>query len=173
MKRIILPEGKLTRDCANEIDQILLAYGNDETKLIEILLSIQEVVELHYIPKMVAFYVAEKLNIKITQIYDVISFYAGLCSTPRAQFPIQICDSAPCRVNDSDILYETLRDILGIDVGEVTYDHRFTLEKVPCFGACDVSPAVRVNGKVYGHLSTREKVVNMISELMKGVDSNG
>ena len=58
-----------------------------------------------------------------------------------------------------------LRAILGIDLGEVTYDGRFTIEKVPCFGACDCAPAVRVNGVVYGDLTTRERVLAMLREL--------
>ena len=108
---------------------------------------------------------ANKLGLKITQLYDVISFYAALHDKPRAKYPLEVCNSAPCRVNDSDTLLETLKDILGIDLGEVTYDGRFTIEKVPCFGACDVAPAVRVNGVVYGNLTDREQVLAMLRQL--------
>ena len=73
-----------------------------------------------------------------------------------------MCNSAPCRVNDSDTLLETLKDVLGIDLGEVAYDGRFTIEKVPCFGACDAAPAVRGNGVVYGNLTDRERVLAML-----------
>jgi NADH-quinone oxidoreductase subunit E len=76
-----------------------------------------------------------------------------------------VCDSAPCRVNDSEMLIETLKDILGIDLGEVTYDGRFTIQTVPCFGACDQAPAVRVNGVVYGRLTDRERVLDMLRQL--------
>ena len=50
-------------------------------------------------------------------------------------------------------------------MGEVTYDGRFCIEKVPFFGACDVSPAVRVNGEIYGHLDSEERVLDMLRQL--------
>ena len=51
------------------------------------------------------------------------------------------------------------------DRGEVTYDGRFSIEKVPCFGACDVSPAVRCNGVVYGNLNSEERIIDMLRQL--------
>ena len=50
-------------------------------------------------------------------------------------------------------------------MNEVTYDGKFTIEKTPCFGACDVAPAVRINGTVYGKLTTREKIQDMLNSL--------
>lgn len=51
-----------------------------------------------------------------------------------------------------------MRRLLNIDFDTVTYDGKFTLEKVSCFGACDVAPAVKINGTVYGHLDSEEKL---------------
>lgn len=147
------------------IDRIIAEHDNDPTKLVGILLSVQMVGERKYISRPAAVYIAQKLGLKITQLYDVISFYTALHDKPRAKFPLEVCDSAPCRVNDSDTLLETLKDILGIDLGEVTYDGRFTIEKVPCFGACDIAPAVRVNGVVYGNLTDREHILDMLRQL--------
>ena len=147
------------------IDRIIAEHDNDPTQLVGILLSVQKAGERKYISRPAAIYVAQKLGLKVTQLYDVISFYTALHDQPRAKYPLEVCSSAPCRVNDSDTLYETLKDILGIDLGEVTYDGRFTIEKVPCFGACDVAPAVRVNGVVYGNLTDRERVLAMLRQL--------
>lgn len=156
----------MTASLAKTVDQIIAAHNQDATQLVGILLDIQDAVELHYIPKPVAYYVAEALGLKVTQVYDVISFYASLYEEPRARFPIQICDSVVCRINDSDSLYSLLREVLNIDLGEVTYDYRFSLEKVPCFGACDKAPAIRVNGKVYGPLTTKESVVETLKTMI-------
>ncbi len=156
---------ELTDEVRSSIDQILAMHQYNGTNLVGILLDVEAAMERHYISRPVAYYVADQLKLKPTQVYDVISFYTALHDKPRANFPLQICDSAPCRVNGSESLYEMLRSILGIDLDEVTYDGRFTIEKVPCFGACDVAPAVRVNGKVYGNLTTRESVLAMLREL--------
>lgn len=147
------------------IDRIIAQHDNDPTQLIGILLDMQAASERKYISQPAAVYVAKKLKLKITQVYDVITFYTALHDKPRAKYPLEVCNSAPCQVNDSEVLFETLKEILGIDLGEVTYDGRFTIEKVPCFGACDVAPAVRVNGVVYGNLTDRERILAMLRQL--------
>lgn len=147
------------------IDRIIAKHDNDPTQLVGILLAVQAAGERKYISRPAAVYVAQKLGVKITQVYDVISFYTALHDKPRAKYPLEVCSSAPCRVNDSDSLLETLKEILGIKLGEVTYDGRFTIEQVPCFGACDVAPAVRVNGVVYGNLTDRERILAMLRQL--------
>lgn len=147
------------------IDRIMADHDNDPTQLVGILLDVQANSERKHISRPVAVYLADKLGVKITQIYDVVSFYSALHVRPRAKYPLEVCNSAPCRVNDSDTLLETLKDILGIELGEVTYDGRFTISKVPCFGACDIAPAVRVNGVVYGKLTDREKILAMLRQL--------
>ena len=149
----------LDKELADKIDGIISAHNGDATQLVGILLDVEAAVERHYIP------VAEKLGVKPTQVYDVISFYTALHSKPRAKFTLEVCNSAPCRVKDSDTLVETLKRLLNLEVGEVTYDGRFSIEKVPCFGACDVSPAVRVNGVVYGHLDSEERILDMLQQL--------
>lgn len=156
---------ELTAGDMAAIDRIIAEHDNDPTQLIGILLAVQAAQERKYISRPAAVYVAQKLNLKITQLYDVISFYTALHDKPRAKYPLEVCSSAPCRVNDSKQLLETLKEILGIELGEVTYDGRFTIECVPCFGACDVAPAVRVNGVVYGNLTTPERVLAMLQEL--------
>ncbi len=135
-------------------------------KILEILLEIQKQEDLHYISKKNAYYVAEKLSISPSQIYDVISFFEALHSEPRAKYPIQICDSVVCRVNKSDNLLDNLKEILGVDINEATYDNRFIIEKVACFGACDQAPAIRINNFVYGKLTTKEKVREVLEKFM-------
>ena len=148
-----------------KIDRVLEAHAYDPTQIVGILLDVQDLFERHYVPEPAAYYVAEKLPLKISLIYDCLTFYASLSATPRAKYPIQVCDSVVCRINENETLLTALKSLLGIDVGEVTYDGRFTLEKTPCFGACDIAPAVRVNGEVYGHLDSREKIESLLQTL--------
>ena len=160
------PAFPITEELANQIDRILTAHDHDATQIVGILLEVQGLIPQQYVPESVAFYIAEKLPIKVSIIYDCLTFYSSLSAKPRAKYPVQICRSVVCRVNDSDSLLATLKSILNIEVGEITYDGRFMIEEVPCFGACDVAPAVRINGTVYGHLDTPEKVRNVLSSLM-------
>ena len=150
-----------------QVDQILAQYQYDKGQLIGILLDIQQCVPMHYIPEDICYYLAEKLSLKITQIYDVVSFYASLYDQPRAVYPIQICNSIVCHINDNQSLFENLQALLGIGLNETTADGLYRLEEVPCFGACDVAPAIRVNGKVYGHLNSIEAIQGVLDQLSK------
>lgn len=165
MKPFVNEPDVLTSELARTIDEIVVLHDSDPHELIPILLELQQAVERKYIPIPASLYVAEKLGLKPTQVYDVISFYTALHAEPRAQYPLEVCDSAPCRVNDADALVDTLKRLLNLELGDVTYDGRFSIEKVPCFGACDVAPAVRVNGVVYGSLNSEEAILAMLRQL--------
>ena len=148
-----------------KIDQVLETHDYDYTQIVGILPEVQDLNERHYIPEPVAYYIAYRLDMRVTNVYDIINFYSELSDKPRAKYPIQVCSSIACRVNDSASLAATLKDILSIDFGETTYDGRFTLEKVTCFGACDRAPAVRINGHVYDHLDSRAKIEHLLASL--------
>lgn len=163
LKRI---EEILDDQLMKKIDAILAKYDFNPSKLLEILLEVQTQVEGQYISKKVAYYIGEALKIKASRIYDVITFFVALHMEPRAKYPIEVCESIVCKANGRDGLFDQLKNILEIDLGQVTYDGRFTLEEVPCFGACDKAPAVRINGTVYGHLDSYEKVLELIKSLV-------
>lgn len=153
----------LTKDLIKQIDSIIKNNNNNSSRLVNILLEIQDIIPKHYIPTEVAVYVSEELDLPISQVYDVISFYAALSPMRRADYIIQICDSVVCNVVGNSELKKSIEKIIGVKIGEITQDEKFALEFTPCFGACDISPAMRVNGKVYGHLTSFEKVKEIIS----------
>lgn len=154
----------ISPELAAKIDDVLEKHDHDFTQIVGVLLDTQDLIENNYIPETVAFYIAQKLPIPVSVIYDCLTFYSALSIRPRAKHPIQVCRSIVCHINDSDKTYEYLKELLGIDFGETTYDGRFTLEAVPCFGACDVAPAVRIDGVVYGHLDTKEKIAEVLRQ---------
>lgn len=156
--------GILTKDLALKIDTVINKYQSDSTKLVGIMLDIQDVIPRQYIPREVADYVSEKMDIPLSSIYDVISFYAALSDVPRADYVIQICDSVVCKVTSSIDLCDTISKILGINEGEASADGKYWLEYTPCFGACDVSPAIRINGKVHGYLTTEDSVKAVLGQ---------
>lgn len=156
--------GVLTSELALKIDEIIRSYQSNSTKLVGILLDIQDIVPKQYIPREVASYVSEKMNIPLSKVYDVISFYAALSDVPRADFVIQLCDSVVCKVTGNTILRDTITDHLGIKEQEATADGKYWLEYTPCFGACDISPAMRINGRVYGHLTTSDSIKAVLDQ---------
>ena len=155
----------LTTERKECINKIIASYDGLTSKMLEILLDVQNATDGKYISEPMAYYIAEQLGVKITQVYDVISFFSSLHDTPRAQFPIQVCSSIVCKVNDGDGLLSHLQSLLGVGLNQPTPDGKYIIEEVPCFGACDVAPAIRVNGVVYGHITSKDKLAEIINSL--------
>ncbi len=147
-----------------KVDEILSKYDYNEDSLILMLMDSQELSHEKFVSEKTARYIARKINVPDNQIYEVLSFFSALNDKPKGKYHIQLCDSTVCRVNKKDIIEECLEEILNIQVGETTSDNLFTLDHTPCFGACDISPAIRINKKVYGNL-TISKVKKILNDL--------
>lgn len=163
-----LESSPLTADETAVIDRVIADHNSDATQLVGILLEVQHEAPGRCISRSAAVYVARKLGLKVTQVYDVVTFYDALHDQPQAKFTLEVCSSAPCQVNGAASLLDTLRDVLGLEAGESSEDGRYAIRKVPCFGACDVAPAVRCNGVVYGNLTSRDAVTAMLKDLEGG-----
>ncbi len=159
-------KSELTPELLQHIEAIITKYRYDQSRLLEILLEIQQAVPLHYLPRPAAYAVAERLHLPPTQVFDVISFFSALHESPRAKYPIQVCSSIACQISHGGGLLPMLQEILGIEPGRATYDGRFCLEEVPCFGACDRAPAIRIHQTVYGPITRREQV----EEILRGLE---
>lgn len=151
-------------DILSKIDIYIEEYKTRNNDTLSLLLKIQKLIPRHYIPEDVIEYLAEKLNKPVSNLYDLMTFYDALSTKPKGEHIIKICDSTVCRVNHSEEIVEELEKILNINMGETTGDEMFTLEYSACFGACDISPAIRLDGKVYGQL-TPEKVRRIIEDI--------
>ncbi len=160
-------EYPLSAELQAKIDLVLESHDNDPTQIVGILLEVQELNERHYVPEPIAYYLADRLGLPVTNVFDCLNFYNELSSKPRAKYPIQVCSSPACRVNviDTKRLLETLERLLDIKIGETTYDGRFTLETTTCYGACDRAPSVRINGQIYDHLDSQEKIEALLRSL--------
>ncbi|OPL08957.1 MAG: hypothetical protein AVO33_08590 [delta proteobacterium ML8_F1] len=135
-----------------EVLKIIESQGKAREALIPVLKAVQRVNPKQYIPQEVSQLVASTMGISESEVYEVVSFYAEFSEKPRARNVIRICDSTVCRVTHHRKTAELLEAALGIRVGEATEDGVFCLEYSPCFGACDVAPAIRINDRVYGNL---------------------
>lgn len=145
-----------------EIDKILEKYDKQKHNLVGILLDVQAMSPQHYITKEQAEYISEKLNIFVSNVYDVITFYSALSDKPKGKYVIQVCNSTCCKVTKYEKIKNAIEKELGISVGGITSDGIFSFEYSSCFGACDISPAIRIGEKVYGNLD-EAKVINIIN----------
>ena len=140
--------------------------GNMKDKLIEILLEIQLRTEGNYVPKEALKIISESLDIPLSRVYGVATFYSMLSIKERGKYVIQICNSAPCYISGSSDIVKDFEEVLGIKMGEVTEDGMFSLEYTSCIGACNLAPAVKINDKVYGNLD-KNKIIEILDSLRK------
>ena len=108
------------------------------------------------------------MRIALSEICNVISFYAFFSKKKLGKFVIRLCDSAPCRVRGSKEVRMAFESALGIKGGETTKDGLFTLEICPCIGACDDAPAALIGDTVYGNLRPQD-IPKLLSSLRKKV----
>jgi NADH dehydrogenase/NADH:ubiquinone oxidoreductase subunit G len=105
---------------------------------------------------------AESLNISLSEVYGVSTFYSFLSTRPLGRNVIRVCKSVPCCLQGSQMILQSIEDEIGIKPGEVTRDKRFSLELANCIGACDQAPAMLINQDVHGNLTP-----NMVSRILK------
>ena len=146
-----------------KVEKILDKYGHKKSSLISILLDIQT--EYNYLPKDALVLVAEKLGIRLIEVYSVATFYKVFSLKPRGKHIINVCLGTACHVRGGGKIVEEIERELGIKNGETSEDMQFTLETVRCLGACALGPVIVIDGEYYGQMTTKKvrKIVKQYS----------
>ncbi len=134
-----------------KVDAIIDKYPAQRSVLIQLLLDIQS--EFHWIPKEVILSVSERLQIPVSQIYRVASFYKAMSLTPRGRHIINVCLGTACHVRGASRIMDKLEESLGIKTGETTPDTKFSLERVNCLGCCALGPVMVVDKDYHGKMT--------------------
>ncbi len=141
--------------------------GGKKEDILSILLELQKASPKGCIDNDTARLVAEYLQMPYSEICQVVSFYDMLETKVQAEFVFKICNSTPCFFSRANDIADFLEKELGIKMGEVTPDGKFSYHFVPCVGACDIGPVVCVKDAVYGNI-TADFLRQLINELRTG-----
>lgn len=139
---------------AQKLQEIIQKYKNTRGALIPVLHEAQEV--YGYLPIDVQKQISEGLNVPLTEIYGVVTFYTQFSLQPKGRFKISICMGTACYVKGASNILDKLQEKLGIHVGECTEDTKFSLDACRCIGACGLAPVMMINDDVYGRLTPDE-----------------
>ena len=148
-----------------KLQEIIEKYKNVEGALIPVLHEAQDV--YGYLPMSVQKKIAEELNIPLSEIYGVVTFYTQFSLKPKGRFKVNVCMGTACYVKGSNLILDKLQEKLGISVGDCTEDGKFSLEACRCIGACGLAPVIMINDVVYGKLSPDDidKVLDKYKDL--------
>ena len=140
----------LTPELRTFIDEWKERPGN----LIMVLHRVQE--HFGYVPRKVAFEVADRLGVPLARIYGVITFYNFFKLTKPGRNRIQVCMGTACYLRGGEDIILEVEEMLGVGLNTVTPDGEFSIEAVRCLGCCGLAPVMVINGTVYGKVQLKD-----------------
>ena len=152
---------KLRSEAVKQIKEICNRYKHEPSPLMIVLTDVQK--EYGYIPLEVQEVISAELDIPVSDIYGVVTFYSFFSLKPKGKYVIGVCIGTACYVKGSQNVLDKFAEILNIKCGETTEDGLFTLDGLRCIGACGIAPAISINGKVYPKVQLSE-VAHIITE---------
>jgi len=153
-----------TDERMDKVKDILEEYRSVKGGLIPILHAVQKI--YGYLREDVLQVVSEDLNIPMTEIYGVASFYHLFSLEPKGEHIIKVCLGTACYVKGGQIILNRLEQELNLEVGKTSLDGKFTLEATRCLGACGLSPVMTVDDKIYARV-TLDDVRRILDEYTK------
>ncbi len=146
------------------MNKIIEEYKDAEGGLVPVLQTANDT--FNYLPEPVLRYTAEKLDIPLSVVYRIATFYNAFSLEPRGKHIITVCLGTACHVKGAGKVISALENKLGIKRGETTEDMLFTLETVRCIGCCGLAPVLKVGEEIHG-LMSKGKVPELI-EMYRG-----
>ena len=131
---------------------LLDKYRGTKGSVIPVLQQAQDI--FGYLPKDVLVHISKEIDVPISQIYGVVTFYAQFHLAPRGENIIRSCRGTACHVRGAKAVLVSIKEKLGLKDGQATTpDLKFTLETVACIGACGLAPVFMVNDDTHGRLT--------------------
>ena len=148
-----------------QLEAIIKAHQGKPGALIPVLHEAQQL--YGYLPERVQQLVADGLNIPVSEVYGVVTFYSLFSTKPRGKHTIGVCMGTACYVKGADAILKELENQLLVPVGDTTSDGLFTLTITRCLGACGLAPVITIGEDFYGRLTP-----DQVPELLKKYYAN-
>jgi NADH:ubiquinone oxidoreductase subunit E len=134
----------------SQIEEVLKGHRREEGSLIPVLQEVQAI--YGYLPEEALARVARGLDLPMSRVYGVVTFYAQFYLTRRGRHTVRVCRGTACHVRGGKSVLDTVKDFLGLEDGETSADFSFSLETVACLGTCFLAPVMMVDRSYYGKL---------------------
>ncbi|MCU7547862.1 NADH-quinone oxidoreductase subunit NuoE [Chitinophagaceae bacterium LB-8] len=162
---------KFSEEKLSKVQEIVARYpeGKQKSALIPVLHLAQE--EWGWLSPETMDYVAELLQLKPVEVYEVATFYSMYHLKPVGKYVFEVCQTGPCMLRGSDEIIAYIKEKLNIGVGETTADGLFTLKTVECLGACGYAPMMQM-GKYFKEHLTKERIDQIVEECRQNAAAN-
>lgn len=152
-----------------KVDAILEKHGAKRERMIAILLDCQE--EFYYLPREVLEAVAAGVQVPLTSVLSIATFFKAFSLKPIGRYPIRVCNGTACNIQGGPLLIDALERELAIKKGQTTPDTLFGLDTVNCVGCCGLAPVITVGQDVHGKVKIAS-VPRMIKQYRPKEDAN-
>ena len=140
-----------TAEQFKQLDELIANHKGQAGALMPVLQGAQGI--FGYLPIEVQKHIALSMDVPLSEVYGVASFYSQFILNPKGDYAVAVCLGTACYVKGAGLLMDKLESILGIKNGEITADRKFSLDATRCIGACGLAPVLTVNEEVYGRLT--------------------
>ena len=148
-----------------QLEKILKRHDHQSSNVLAILQDIQA--SENYLPRKTLEEVSQRLQVPLTQIYYLATFYRSFSLTPRGRHVVTVCTGTACHVKGAALILSTLERELKVQPGETTSDKEYTLETVNCLGSCALAPLVVIDEAYHGRM-IGSKVLSLLKGEKKG-----
>jgi len=162
-EKISLPPVKLDPEDMEKVAKIIETHREERAPLLPVLQEINA--EYNYLPEDVLRYTSRILDLPLSTLYNLATFYNAFSLTPRGRHTISVCLGTACYVRGSGRILSALERKLGISRGETTEDMQFSLSTVRCLGCCSLSPVIRIDEDIHGGLK-----IDKLGSILKQYD---
>lgn len=139
-----------TPEQEEKLKAVMEKYRETRGALIPVLHEAQEI--YGYLPIEVQKMVSEGINVPLSEIYGVVTFYTQFTTKPKGEYKIAVCLGTACYVKGAGDIIDRIKTRIGIEVDDCTPDGKFSLDATRCIGACGLAPVMTINDDVYGRL---------------------
>jgi len=138
---------EITEEQLQAVERLLEDYKGKPGMLIQALHAVQNMVG--FLPPEVLRVVARTLDIPVSEVFGVVTFYHYFSMKPRGKHVVQICLGTACYVRGGQEILNRLQKDFSLEIGEVTADGLYSLEVMRCAGACGLAPVVMIGNDVH------------------------
>lgn len=143
-----------TPEQEKELMKVIEAHKEQKGGLMPVLQEAQAI--YGYLPLEVQKMVATGLDMSLSEVYGVVTFYSQFSLEPKGKNKVSVCLGTACYVKGSDKVLAEVEKVLNIKSGECAEDGLFSIDATRCVGACGLAPVMLVNDDVYGKVTVAE-----------------
>lgn len=143
-----------TQEQKEKFLNLIQTFKGNKNELINVLQKTQDI--YGYLPEHLVQEISTSLDVALSEIYGVITFYTQFSLVPRATYTIDLCLGTACFVNGADQILEKLCEKLNLKAGELSKDGKWMISTCRCIGCCGLAPVIRINDRVYGKVKPEE-----------------